>query len=212
MNSTCKNGHVRTAENTYIWPKTGQPTHCLECSRTLKARQRSGLPNARSKYATQCINGHDYTPENTMIRPGREPGQVARACRQCSREHDLNRHYRDRDKRNAEANARYHALTEEQKRDMRLRRQYAMTIDDYYSMLKSQGGVCAICGSTEPVGRGNWFAVDHDRSCCPTDRTCGKCVRALLCSHCNLFIGNAKENPEILRAAIRYIETWRART
>ena len=32
---------------------------------------------------TRCVNGHDYTPENTYIRPG---GAGHRDCRQCKRD------------------------------------------------------------------------------------------------------------------------------
>jgi len=31
-------------------------------------------------------------------------------------------------------------------------------------------------------------------------------VRGLLCNHCNLAIGHARDNPEILRALADYVE------
>ena len=61
---------------------------------------------------------------------------------------------------------------------------YAITYDDYDVMLEQQGGGCAICGSQESGGRGR-FHVDHDHSCCPSQKTCGKCIRGLLCYACN---------------------------
>ena len=39
----------------------------------------------RSAAAERCVNGHDYTPENTYIRPARDRGG-RRDCRTCIRE------------------------------------------------------------------------------------------------------------------------------
>jgi hypothetical protein len=39
----------------------------------------------------------------------------------------------------------------------------------------------------------------------PKQTTTGK-VRGLLCLHCNIMIGMAKENQETLKAAIQYLE------
>jgi hypothetical protein len=65
---------------------------------------------------------------------------------------------------------------------------YGITYDDYESILLKQGGGCAICGTLEAGGRGK-FHIDHDHSCCPTEKTCGKCVRGVLCAHCNTKLG-----------------------
>ncbi|MER7814556.1 hypothetical protein [Streptomyces sp. NPDC096153] len=32
---------------------------------------------------THCRNGHEYTPENTYVRPDRKPENTARDCRRC---------------------------------------------------------------------------------------------------------------------------------
>lgn len=66
-------------------------------------------------------------------------------------------------------------------------KKYGITPEDYDRMLKEQGG-CAICGATEPGGRGKNFHVDH---CHSTGR-----VRGLLCHHCNVGIGMLRENFE----------------
>lgn len=65
---------------------------------------------------------------------------------------------------------------------------YGITYEDYERMLAEQGGCCAICGSSDSGGRGR-FHIDHDHSCCPTQKTCGKCLRGLLCSTCNTRLG-----------------------
>ena len=70
------------------------------------------------------------------------------------------------------------------------------TIEQRDAMLSAQGGRCAICGTDEPGGRG-WH-LDH---CHVTGR-----VRGILCHHCNIGLGNFKDNPEFMREAIKYLE------
>lgn len=81
---------------------------------------------------------------------------------------------------------------------------YGLTIEQFDALLAKQNGKCAIC-SGEPNGRGGYH-IDHDHSCCPSGRSCGKCVRGLLCSRCNLILGKAQDSPQILEAAIQYLE------
>ena len=81
---------------------------------------------------------------------------------------------------------------------------YRLTVARYEELLESQGGRCAICNSDEPGGRGRWH-VDHDHSCCDRPRSCGECVRGLLCARCNPMIGMAKDDPQILQQAVNYL-------
>lgn len=57
----------------------------------------------------------------------------------------------------------------------------------YQEMFDAQGGVCAMCGG--PPEDGRMLAIDHDHSCCPAARACGKCIRGLLCGRCNKDLG-----------------------
>ena len=82
-------------------------------------------------------------------------------------------------------------------------KKYNLTKDDYVDLELSQNGLCKICKNPEP--RKLRLSVDHDHSCCPGEGSCGKCVRGLLCSSCNMILGNAKDNVEILQAAIEYL-------
>lgn len=78
-------------------------------------------------------------------------------------------------------------------------KKYGITVEDYRSMLASQSGVCAICGGP-PTGNHSQnrpYHVDHDH-------LTGK-VRGLLCTNCNILIGQAKESPERLEKAIAYL-------
>jgi Recombination endonuclease VII len=71
------------------------------------------------------------------------------------------------------------------------------TKEEYDQAAKEQDGLCAICRNPEPVANKK-LAADH----CHKTGT----KRGLLCSECNFLLGKAKDNPDILRAAIRYLE------
>jgi hypothetical protein len=47
--------------------------------------------------------------------------------------------------------------------------------------------------------------IDHDHSCCPQGRSCGECVRGLLCLSCNMAIGYLKESAETIERALSYV-------
>lgn len=73
-------------------------------------------------------------------------------------------------------------------------RRYNLSLEDYQTMLRLQGGTCAICFSPCPEGR---LCVDHDH-------TTGL-LRGLLCRACNRALGGFNEDPELLRRAAEYL-------
>jgi hypothetical protein len=83
-------------------------------------------------------------------------------------------------------------------------KRYGLTIDDYVNLEKSQNGVCKICG--EPEKHKKRLSIDHDHSCCFGPKSCGKCIRGLLCSNCNTVLGQVKDNKEILQKMINYLK------
>jgi hypothetical protein len=84
----------------------------------------------------------------------------------------------------------------ERKRDLELVRVYGITREDKNSMLASQGGACKICGGSNHRGK-DWH-VDH----CHTTSA----VRGILCSPCNSSLGLLREDIQVLRSAIAYLE------
>lgn len=108
-----------------------------------------------------------------------------------------------REKRNAQARAK--GRTSEQIRRQRLWTWHRLKPEQYDALLAAQGGVCGVCGSDDPGKRGEFFHVDHDHGCCASNRSCGQCVRGLLCGRCNPMLGFAKDSVETLEAAIAYL-------
>lgn len=86
----------------------------------------------------------------------------------------------------------------EKVRNMKLKKKYGITIEDFEAMFKAQDEKCAICGATSGY---NFPAVDHCHST--------KKVRGLLCQRCNHGIGLFKDDPIRLRAAADYLERAR---
>lgn len=84
------------------------------------------------------------------------------------------------------------------RRSDNLKKHYGITVSKFDDMLTAQNNACAICGTTTPQGPGKIFHVDH---CHKTQR-----IRGLLCHHCNCGIGNLKDSPEIIKAALQYLE------
>ena len=143
----------------------------------------------------------------TCHRPGCENprpfGRSYRYCTpECQREHWLSI------RREREAGK--YGEGPEERRARRLRDRFNMTVQEYDDLLERQGGGCAVCGAA--AGRRR-LHVDHDHSCCPVTRkdfrTCGRCVRGLLCSACNRALGYASDDPARLRALAEYLETGR---
>jgi len=71
---------------------------------------------------------------------------------------------------------------------------FEITEEDYQRILKSQGGICAICKNRDSRN----LAVDHDHET-------GK-IRGLLCSNCNRGLGRFKDSAERLQSAIDYLK------
>ena len=99
-------------------------------------------------------------------------------------------------------------------RNAHLFSKYGITLEQYNLILKSQGGVCALCGKP-PVPENKCGStsmhVDHDHACCEGQKSCGKCIRGIIHIRCNFMLGNSGDNPALLRAAANYLETHHAK-
>ena len=77
-------------------------------------------------------------------------------------------------------------------------RTYGLSPEDFLTWLTSQGKQCAICKvELDSSTRRLTPNVDH---CHQSNR-----LRGILCGHCNLVLGNAKDDPKLLDAAAGYL-------
>jgi len=101
--------------------------------------------------------------------------------------------------RNNEIKKESFARDPEKHRWSMIHKKYKLTKQMYLDLLEQQNGVCAICENSPK----SYLAVDHDHSCCPTSKTCGECIRGLLCGGCNSALGRIKDDPTKL---VKYLE------
>lgn len=75
---------------------------------------------------------------------------------------------------------------------------YGLTVIQYDALVT--GASCRICGATGKLH------IDHDHRCCSGERSCGRCVRGMLCRACNHGLGNFKDSRAALLSAIAYLD------
>lgn len=202
----CPQGHEYTEENSYFVPSTGF-RQCKACrDEKNKALKKNRVPKNQ---ATHCKNGHEYTEENTYIQP--KTGQ--RACRTCQRISNKKRWERlkgdpDHNVRVRKSRAKWRDENPEYHKYHGLFRDYQITRESYEQMLREQDNKCLICEVelTEEARP----QVDHDHECCPgAKKTCGKCVRGIICGLCNQGLGQFKDDEFRLRKAADYLKRYR---
>ena len=81
---------------------------------------------------------------------------------------------------------------------------YGLEHGTYDILIESQEGLCAICKRHQSDLDKN-LCIDHDHSCCSGEKSCGKCIRGLICQKCNLGLGNFNDSIAILEMAIKYL-------
>jgi hypothetical protein len=98
----------------------------------------------------------------------------------------------------------------------RILKNFNIDIEKYWLLAELQDFKCGICkkdiysSDTE-----NMFAVDHDHGCCPIKgKSCGKCVRGILCGPCNKALGvfekgMPKDDLVKLKASLTYFNASR---
>lgn len=91
-----------------------------------------------------------------------------------------------------------------------LKNVYGITLKRWEELYAQQKGLCAICKKpiTVKLSGTQDCGVDHNHSCCPGSKSCGKCVRELLCLKCNWGIGQFDDDVIKLRSAIKYLTKW----
>lgn len=91
-----------------------------------------------------------------------------------------------------------------------IKKRFGLTWEDFDLLFAKQGNKCAGCGATESGEKSGSWHIDHDHDCCPLPKrkTCGKCIRGILCRSCNLTLGNAKDDIDRLRSLATYLDIF----
>jgi Recombination endonuclease VII len=76
---------------------------------------------------------------------------------------------------------------------------YGLTQEQFDRLPDAQQHTCGMCH--EPFEEGQLIHVDHDHACCRgKNRSCGECVRGLLCHTCNIALGYIEHRYAMARA------------
>lgn len=176
MTRVCtKCGTIKSESEFYFVTQRGKTRLRRICKECFKAQQRdrSSDPKPEGRICSKC---HVYKPLSQFHKHrtclyGAEP--ICKMCR-------------------LEQRREYARRYPERVRNVDLKANYGITLDDYNAIFARQEGRCAICGVSDKK-----LVVDHNH-------TTGK-VRALLCHHCNTMIGSAREDITILLHAAAYL-------
>ena len=211
LGGKCRKGHLLTEDNTYT---EGTRLRCRDCQTIWKPAKPAPEPK------TECPQHHEYTEANTYIDPqgykqcktcrndrmvalrAAEPpgigqGGFNKAKTRCPKKHeytpDNTAYSKDGKRRICRTCARFNSMLQNIKK-------FSITVEQWEQMLITQSGRCSICLIIllDPH-------VDHDHSCCPGRKSCGKCVRGLTCKPCNIGIGLFYDDVTILQSAIDYL-------
>ena len=76
---------------------------------------------------------------------------------------------------------------------------YGLTQELFDLLLQAQQNACGMCH--QPFEEGQLIHVDHDHGCCRRrNRSCGECIRGLLCHSCNIALGHIERRYAMARA------------
>ena len=103
--------------------------------------------------------------------------------------------------------ASHHRVKKAQRKDVtreqRWQQVYNLSAEQYWAIYEAQGGCCAICQKSK--GKLRALSVDHDHTCCDGPTSCGKCVRSLLCTMCNRYLGHIGDSIETAQRMVDYL-------
>ena len=75
---------------------------------------------------------------------------------------------------------------------------YGLSQEQFDRLLAAQLQTCGMCH--EPFEQGQLIHVDHDHACCQRkNRSCGGCIRGLLCHTCNIALGHIERRYAMAR-------------
>jgi len=168
-----------------------------------------------------CLSCVQHKPTSCFHKAKKEKDGFQYHCIECSKKYHAKRYIEQKDKLKVQLK-KYKVENKEKlevasllwkknnpdkvrqyQRTSNLRKNFGLSLDKYEQMLKNQNNLCAICEKPETFIHHQTkepakLAVDHCH-------TTGK-VRKLLCKNCNNGLGMFKDNLDVMRQAIKYLE------
>lgn len=176
---------------------------CPDCARELPPtafRKNASRGDGLSFYCTECFRRRDQAGyERRRAARGLSVRRLVtvpdgmKLCADCSELKPLDEFHLARGQRR---HSHCKPCRSARARASHLKRSYGLDETGLQALIDSQGGLCALCRE-RPAAH-----VDHDHVT--------GAVRGVLCFNCNGGLGQFKDRPDILRAAIDYLErtTW----
>ena len=162
-----------------IYTRPKKELICIKC----------GVVLDEETWPNSCKNGHHHI------------------CANCYRkqQRDFSAKYRTNPQKRKIINerSRKYAITHPEKRRKlmrdRLYRKHGVSPENYKRLYDFQKGCCAICErhQSELIRA---LDIDHNHIT--------KTIRSLLCSKCNLLIGNIESNFSLVNPALNYLKAW----
>lgn len=151
----------------------------------------------KNRTCTRCKEEKELTEENFKRRKGYAEG-FHTWCIDCMNQYNADYQTKDRDERPEFYRAREFA------REMK---KYGTTVEWYRDKLIEQSGICALCKHlSHHHGTIQRLQVDHNHDCCDLKtKSCGKCLRGLLCAGCNILLSYLEE---ILKQTTMVVPKW----
>lgn len=161
-----------------------------------------------------CINGHNtficgrYKSNGVCIKCNVVHGRIYYESNKKEHNEDI-KLYRSTHKEQYKVYQKQYKINNKEKikdylKNYKLLNTYNITLEYYNNLLLKQDYKCAGCLKPQEEFK-IAFAIDHDHGCCLGKKSCGNYIRGLLCTDCNLLLGSAKDNPEVLTRLASYL-------
>lgn len=174
--------------------------------------------DCRAEYAAEYRRRPEVVERDRTRMATHDPNAIAPwACVTCSRQLKFGDYYASRSatygrsKKCRECTLAQNAQYRKRKgtdffRGAKMFKNFGITREQFDEMLAAQGNVCGGCQRADPGVAGRFWHIDHDHSCCPqAGRSCGRCVRGILCHGCNLILGHAEDSADRLTSLADYL-------
>lgn len=135
----------------------------------------------------ECTACHKIKPVSEFYIRKNRSGTPFSICKDCHRE-------KSKASRTPEKNYERH-----------IKYRFKMTTEEYEILMEQQDFRCAICRKVFT----NDARIDHDHVCCPGIKTCGECVRGIICQRCNALVGYLETDNGELEEAMKYLERYK---